>query len=156
MTNSLAQELGKRSPFESGTQEAFLNLVRTVAVLDGEFKSLFRRHGLSPTTYNLLRILRGHRPKGCRCATLREQLVVRVPDITRLVDRLATAGLVTRTTDTNDARAVNVRITPKGLRVLKALDEPVMMLHEQQLGHLSADEIKSLNHLLERSRDRQA
>lgn len=153
MPQSLASEVGKREPFRSGTQEAFLNLIRTVAMLDGDFKCLFRAHGLSPTTYNLLRILRGHRPKGCRCATLREQLVVRVPDITRLVDRLENTGFVIRTADQKDARAVNIRITPKGTRVLKALDEPVLALHDRQLGHLSPEELRTLNCLLERCRE---
>ncbi len=153
MPRTLAQEVGKKNPFHSGAQEAFLNIIRTGALLDGPFKTLFRKHGLSPTTYNLLRILRGHEPTGCRCSTLREQLVVRVPDITRLVDRLRQAGFVTRKPDPKDARAVIVRITSKGLRTLGELDDQVVELHKTQLGHMSDDELGTLNRLLEKARD---
>ncbi len=153
MPPTLAQEVGKKNPFQSGAQEAFLNIIRTGALLDGPFKTLFRQHGLSPTTYNLLRILRGHHPDGCRCSTLREQLVARVPDITRLVNRLCGTGFVTRKPDPADARAVIIRITTKGLRTLEMLDKQVMDLHQLQLGHLSTDELKSLNRLLEKARD---
>jgi len=153
MPRTLAQEVGKKDPFKSKAQEAFLNIIRTGALLDGPFKTLFRKHGLSPTTYNLLRILRGHKAQGCRCSTLRDQLVVRVPDITRLVDRLSDAKFVTRKPDPKDARAVIVRITPKGLRVLDALDDQVENLHHEQLGHLSDDELDTLNRLLEKARE---
>jgi DNA-binding MarR family transcriptional regulator len=153
MPRTLAQEVGKRDPFKSRAQEAFLNVIRTGAMLDGPFKTLFRKHGLSPTTYNLLRILRGHQSHGCRCSILRDQLVVRVPDITRLVDRLCDAKFVTRKPDPKDARAVIVRITAKGLRILDTLDQQVMQLHTEQLGHLSNDELDTLNRLLEKARE---
>lgn len=156
MTRRLAEEVGKRDPFRSKAQEVFLNLSRTGQHLDAPFKTLFRSHGLSPTTYNLLCILRGHRPKGCRCTTLRDELVVRVPDVTRLVDRLCDAGLVVRTPDADDARAVLVRITPVGLKMLEELDEPVLELHEQQLGHMSTEELSTLSDLLERARSDEA
>ncbi|MBX3321616.1 MAG: MarR family transcriptional regulator [Phycisphaeraceae bacterium] len=148
----LAAEIGKKEPFEHAEQEAFLNLMRTVSILEADFKSLFRKHGLSSTTYNLLRILRGHKPHGLRCTQIKCELVSRVPDITRLVDRLEESGLVRRAADPKDARAVVIHITPKGYRVLEKLDEPVTNLHRRQLGHLSPQELAALNDLLAKAR----
>lgn len=152
MPSRLAQEIGKKHPFGLPEQEAFLNLQRTAQALEAEFKVLFRRHDLSLTTYNLLRILRGHGPRGVCCSTIREQLVVRVPDVTRLVDRLVECGLVGREDDPADARAVLVRITRKGLRLLDRLDEPVLELHRRQLSHMTPAQIESLNALLQLAR----
>lgn len=148
----LAAEVGKKTPFACAEQEVFLNLIRTASELEGEFKSLFRAHGLSSTTYNILRILRGHRPEGLRCTQVKSMLVVRVPDVTRLVDGLEEAGLVKRSEDAADARAVVLRITPKGLKLLERLDQPVVELHRKQLGHVPPEELTHLNALLESAR----
>lgn len=153
MARKLADEVGKHQPFRSREQEAFLNLMRTGQQFEGDFKTLFRRFDLSPTAYNLLRILRGHRPIGCRCSTIRDELVVRVPDVTRLVNRLFEMDLVSRAPDPDDARAVLIRITPQGLRRLEQLDDLVMELHERQLGHFTPNELETLIDLLERARD---
>lgn len=152
MPSRLAQEIGKKHPFENPAQEAFLNLQRTAQGLEGEFKGLFRKHGLSLTTYNLLRILRGHRSEGVRCSTIRDQLVVRVPDVTRLVDRMIECELAEREVDPLDARAVLVHITRKGLRLLDKLDEPVLELHRRQFSHMTPEQLETLNELLQLAR----
>lgn len=152
MPSRLAQELGKKQPFALPEQEAFLNLQRTAQALEADFKKLFRKHGLSLTTYNLLRIARGHRPNGVRCSTIRDQLVVRVPDVTRLVDRMVDRGLVERQVDPADARAVLVHITSRGLRLLSRLDKPVEELHRRQLAHMSRGQLDTLNELLQLAR----
>jgi len=74
------------------------------------------------------------------------------PTMTTQVRRLEDAGLVTRTTDPQDARAVLIRITEKGLNLLEGLDEPVLSLHRKQLGHLSREELAELNRLLVKAR----
>lgn len=152
--SSLGEEIGKRHPFESPTQEAFLNLMRTQSVLAAEFAALFRSKGLSDSTYNVLRILRGSGEAGSTCGQIRSMLVSKVPDVTRLVDRLEAAGLVTRNRMDNDGRVVRVRITQAGLERLSELDVPVLELHRGQLGHLSDDELATLSRLLERARRR--
>ena len=93
---TLAQEIGKKQPFESAEEEAFLNIVRTANVLTSDAARFIKRYGLSEPQYNALRILRGHGPRGVPSQTIGEQLVSQVPDITRLVDRLVRAGLAER------------------------------------------------------------
>jgi len=154
----LRQEINKRDPFESPEQEVFLNLVRTQSMLAGEFFALFKKHGLSEAGYNVLRILRGahlqKKARGVRSSEIAGQMVVRVPDVTRLVDRLVDKGLVERTRCTDDRRVVYVAITKPGLKLLDKMDAPVLALHRAQLGHLSERELASLNKLLEKARRR--
>lgn len=148
MTRTLQHEIGKRMPFEHPEEEAFLNILRTAASLEGPMLRLFKQHGLSNSSYNVLRILRGAHPAGRRCGEISKDMVVRVPDVTRLIDRLVTADLVTRERAVDDRRSVLVRITRKGLRVLERLDDPVIGLHKEHLGHLSRGQLDDLNHLL--------
>ena len=152
--NSLQHELGKRKPFELLEEEVFLNLVRTTAQLGSPFAELFKRHGLSEATYNILRILRGHGDPGRSCGQIGEQLVARVPDVTRLIDRLEEAGLVTRNRTTQDRRVVLIQITDSGRQLLNSLDGPVADLHRAQFAHLSRADLKQLNVLLADARSR--
>lgn len=155
MGSSLKDEIGKRRPFDSPEQEAFLNLARTRAVLEGEFAAVFKRSGLSEATYNALRILRGEQQAGAPgvpCQTIGDRLVTRVPDVTRLIDRLERAGLAKRTRTPHDRRIVLVSITRKGLALLDSLDQPVMELHRQTLRHMTREELAELNRLLLKAR----
>ncbi|MBI1189997.1 MAG: MarR family transcriptional regulator [Tepidisphaera sp.] len=129
-----------------------LNLMRTGAMLAGDFAALFKSRGLSEAAYNTLRVLRGAGDTGRPCHEIGEHLVARVPDVTRMVDRLEAAGLVTRERSARDRRVVNVRLTPKGLQVVTELDAPVVQLHQRQLGHLTRAELVELNRLLVKAR----
>lgn len=150
---TLAQEVAKREPFELPEQEAMLNIVRTAGALNADFDRLFRAHGLTDAQYNVLRILRG---VGRRMPSLAitERTVTRVPDITRLVDRLEAAGLVERQRCEEDRRIVYVAITREGLRKLAELDRPVAELHRSQLEHMSRAELRTLSRLLVKARQR--
>ncbi|MEQ8768999.1 MAG: MarR family transcriptional regulator [Phycisphaerales bacterium] len=147
---ALQHELGKRQPFDSASQGAYLNLLRTAADLSGPFDRLFRAEGLSQSSYNALRILRGEGP--CPCQRIAERLVVRVPDVTRLVDRLVSSGLAERHRSGEDRRVVLVSITDSGRTLLDRLDGPVRELHERQLAHMSRKDQEELSRLLELAR----
>lgn len=150
--NSLAAELGKRGPFASPEQEAHLNLAKTASILGSAFDRMFDAHGLSGSSYNILRILRGAKEAGVvygkPCHVIGEQMVARVPDVTRLVDRLEKAGLVERHRCTKDRRVVYVAITAAGMELLARLDAPTVELHRAQLGHMTAEELHELSRLL--------
>jgi DNA-binding MarR family transcriptional regulator len=158
LPGTLKDEIGKRGPFASPEEEAYLNLLRTTAMLGAGWDRLFKEHGLSESTYNILRILRGHAQDsgtanvGISCQTIGEQLISRLPDVTRLVDRLEKAGLVKRSRTPEDRRVVLVGITKKGLATLAALDEPVAALNRRQLAHLSRAELADVNRLLTKMR----
>ncbi|MEM9347294.1 MAG: MarR family transcriptional regulator [Planctomycetota bacterium] len=155
---TLKDDLKKKHGFDSPEQQAYLNLAYTHAELTAAFTHFFKSHGLSEATYNILRVLRGVRrhPENGRdalpCGEIGGRLVTRVPDVTRLIDRLVRAGLVDRIRGEADRRVVLARITTQGLNLLRRLDRPLLDLHEQTLGHLSRNELKQLNTLLERAR----
>jgi len=77
-----------------------------------------------------------------------------VPDVTRLLDRLEASGFVVRTRSEIDRRYVTARITEEGLALLAGLDEPILRMHEQQLGHLSRIDLEQLVESLEKARSR--
>jgi DNA-binding MarR family transcriptional regulator len=145
---NLAEEIGKRRPFDALEQEVFLNLVRTHESLETGFCQLFRKHGLTQAQYNVLRIVRGHEPDGIPSQRIAAEMVTREPDITRLLDRLERAGLARRERSTKDRRVVSVNITAAGRDLLARLDQPVLELHRTQLGHLGRDKLAALNQLL--------
>lgn len=152
MTASLREELHKSQPFDTPEQEAYLNLVRTAQQLIASEECFMHKFGLSGPKYNVLRILRGIGGKGAPCSVIRERMVTRVPDITRLIDRLEADGLVTRHRVEHDRRLVLVRPTKKALSRLNEMDQPLLEVHREQLGHMSVEELNTLSRLLEQAR----
>lgn len=129
------------------SRDVYLELHRLHEAVNGPFSELFRHHGLSQTQFNVLRILRGA-GEPLPCSTIGERLVTRVPDVTRLVDRMERAGLVERVRSEADRRVVLVHITDEGLDTCDLLDEPVLDLHERQLTALSLTKLAELRSLL--------
>ncbi len=152
MTARLQAELKQHKPFASLEQEAFLNLLRTADVLAQGLEQVLKPHGLSPTQYNVLRILRGSGPGGRSCREVAERMLTRDPDITRLLDRLEARGLVTRTREQQDRRVITTRVTRLGLALLARLDEPTAAWHRERLGRLGVKRLKTLIELLEAAR----
>ena len=91
-----------------------LNIQRTFGVLMGPALKLFKKHKLSPPLYNILRILRGVGSDGLPCSQIGDRMVTRVPDMTRLIDRLEQAGWAKRDRSTEDRRAVLITLTAAG------------------------------------------
>lgn len=152
MSSRLQRELKKQHPFDHPEQQAMLNLLRTSDQFQNRFGRLFRQYGLTPSQYNILRILRGAGGP-LPCLEIASRMIQVVPAITGLVDRLARQGLVRRRRSADDRRVVYVELTPEAARLLARLDHPVLELHEQLLGHLSRAELSELNRLLEKARD---
>src|ERR1700741_893663 len=147
----LQQELKKRRPFDSPEQEAILNIARTADRFGICFARLFREYGLTPSQYNVLRILRGE-GKPLPILEVADRMLAAVPGITGLIDRLEGMGLLARERSTEDRRVVFAAITPKGLDLLARLAEPEAALHKRLIGHLSPAELRELSRLLEKSR----
>src|SRR5947209_6598567 len=134
-TPNLQQELKKKRPFDSKEEEAALGLVRTSDQLQIRFARLFREYGLTPSQYNVLRILRGE-GKPLPILEIASRTVTVVPGITGLIDRLEQAGYVNRLRCAKDRRVIYVALTDHATRTLVLLDEPLIALHRQLLGHL--------------------
>ena len=152
MTTRLQQELKKKRPFGSPGQEAALNIVRTSDQLQIRCARLLREHDLTPSQYNVLRILRGE-GKPLPILEIASRTITVVPGITGLIDRLEQAGFVNRVRCEKDRRVIYVALAEKASKALAALDEPLMALHKKLTGHLSQAELKELSRLLEKLRE---
>lgn len=133
-------------------QEAYLSIQRTAALLEHAFESALKPHGITATQYNVLRILRGAEPDGLCRNEIGERLVRKVPDVTRLLDRLEDARFIARSRVGQDRRFVLTRITRAGLRLLDQVEKEIDQIHDCQLGHLDDVQLKTLVSLLAAAR----
>jgi DNA-binding MarR family transcriptional regulator len=149
----LRQAIKQRKPFQSLQQEVFLEVLRTGHALVHDLVELLRPHGLTQPQYNVLRILRGAGAAGLPTGEVGARMVAsREPDVTRLLVRMERRGLIARERPVENRRFVTARITPRGMRLLKALDRPVLDMHAAQLRHMTRRELELLAGLLERAR----
>ena len=151
---NLQAELKQRKPFKSLKEEAHLSIQRTAALLEHAFESALKSHRITATQYNVLRILRGSEPDGLCRNEIGARLVRQVPDVTRLLDRLEEATLISRHRGGNDRRYVTTRITKAGLRLLDQMDQIINETHDEQLGHLDEGQLRELIALLAAVRER--
>ena len=153
MTTRLQDEIKQTRPFASLQQEAYLSIGRTWAAMEHAFAETLKPHGITPTQYNVLRILRGAGDTGlCRSEVI-ERMISRVPDATRLLDRMESANLIVRERSSQDRRFVTTRITPEGRHLLAEMDAPVDALHRRQFGDLEEAELRRLIELLGLARE---
>lgn len=150
---TLRKEIKPARPFTPVEAEVFVSLQRTADRLLQWVEETLKPADLSPTQYNVLRILRGAEPDGLACREIGARMITRDPDITRLLDRLEKRRLVRRARESRDRRVITTRITPRGLRLLQRLDEPVVAAHRAALGHVGNSKLHSLVRLLELARE---
>jgi DNA-binding MarR family transcriptional regulator len=148
MSNELQTELRQRKPFASIAEEAHLNLSRTESQLQAAMEAVLKPYGISGTQYNVLRILRGSAEEGLCRNEIRDRLINRMPDVTRLLDRMEEAGLVVRHRSGDDRRQVSTHLTAKGRELVDSLDAPVHEGHQRNLGHLGEQKLRELIELL--------
>ena len=127
-----------------------LKLGRAHEHLEAGHAALFKEHGLSIPQYNVLRILRGARDEDLACQEVGARMVKRVPDVTRLLDRLEQRGLIERRRCAEDRRVVRTRITAPGLALLETVDGPLRARIRADFAALGAAELAHLDDLLDR------
>lgn len=150
MAGTVARELKQKKPFSSPEQEILLGLLMAAArVVEPWARFLKTTAQLTNNQYNVLRILRGSHPAKLACSDIAERMIERDPDITRLIDRLETRGLVRRSRSRRDRRVVEVGISDKGLALVRGLDAPVQRMPKALLGHLGVERVRQLGSLLE-------
>lgn len=145
----------KQDSFASAGQEAMLNILVTASWIESEMAKVFEGYDVTPAQYNVLRILRGSHPEKLTCSEIGARLLDRTPDVTRLLNRLQKAGLVTRQRAEHDRRVVEVGITPRGLELLGEMQPEVDAAQERVMRHLDDAEHEQLGELLEQLRSDQ-
>jgi DNA-binding MarR family transcriptional regulator len=145
----LRSEIVQRRPFHSIKAEVAVSILRTAALIERHFAQVVARTGVTVQQYNVLRILRGAGDEGLPTLVIRDRMIHAAPGITRLLDKLEKAELARRERTSTDRRQVFCYITPKGIEVLKTLDEEMRRADEMAVGSLNEEEQRQLVKLLE-------
>jgi len=142
----------KQSSFRNEYHKLAVNLIFSHSWLMAKINNLLKKFDITPQQFNILRILRGQYPSSSTVTLLRERMLDKMSDASRLVDRLCKKKLVERRVCENDRRKVDVYITKKGLNLLKDLDKYIIRIDDVLMKNLSEDEAKKLNKLLDKMR----
>lgn len=147
----LEQEI-KQPKFRNEYHKLAVNVLYTNGWLVNLYSNLFSKHDITSNQYNILRILRGQYPNPATVNLLKERMLDKMSDASRLVERLRIKGFIKRDLSSKDRRCVDVIITDKGLHLLKEIDK-LNNKHDSFLKNLSESEAKKLNNLLDKLRD---
>jgi DNA-binding MarR family transcriptional regulator len=147
-TSALGDEIHQIRPFHSAAQEAVVSILRTAAVVQRQIAQVVESTGVTIQQYNVLRILRGAGGAGLPTLAIRDRMIEEAAGITRLLDKLESAGFVMRERSTPDRRQVLCQITPAGLQLLAQLDAPVDAVNEAVVSALDDGEKSALLILL--------
>lgn len=142
----------QQSKFKSPHQKAVLNLLFTANWIQNKQRELFEPYGITNQQYNILRILRGQHPKSISGAEIKNRMLDKNSDVSRLLDRLIGKKLIVKTQCPEDKRASNISIDTSGLELLQKLDADINNL-DKQLILLSKEEAIQLSSLLDKCRD---
>jgi len=137
--------------FDSEYHKASLNVIYTSNYIQGLLKKKTDKEKITLQQYNVLRILRGQKSKPATVNLVKERLLDRMSDVSRIIDRLVQKKLVSRCTSNKDRRAVDIFITPEGLNILAKLDKE-MTINAVLEKKLSDEECRRLNELLDKMR----
>jgi len=136
------------SKFATSKEKALINIIYTANWVNSHQNNFFKPYGISPQQFNILRILRGA-GEAIKVQTIKERMIERAPNVTRLMDKLYDKELINRLPCPNDRRVVHVEITKKGLLLLKNISKN---LKEDLLENLTEEETLQLSNLLDKIR----
>ena len=141
------EHLIKQSKFRDEKHKAIISVLYTANLLNTFHEEYFKKYNLTSQQYNALRILRGQHPQPATVNLIRERMMDKMSDASRIVERLRKAGFVERVVSKTDRRAVDVAITQKGLDVLGEID-----MHDEKTDkptrHFTQEQAKELSDLL--------
>ncbi|NBY24895.1 MAG: MarR family transcriptional regulator [Chitinophagaceae bacterium] len=141
----------QQSQFRNSFQKAAINLLYTSGWLRDRMKVLFDKEDITAQQFNILRILRGSFPTPLSTLQIRDRMLEKMSDTSRLVDRLVVKGLVKKITAETDRRLVDVLITEKGKKLLSRIDAQQTEM-DAILNNLTEKEAEQLSELLDKMR----
>lgn len=137
-----------QSKFVNNKVKALINIIYTANRINSLQNEFFKPFGISPQQFNILRILRGA-GKPIKVQTIKERMIERAPNATRLMDKLCAKNLINRLPCPEDRRVVHIEITNEGLQLLKDIDKD---FKEDLLENLTEEEAIQLSNLLDKIR----
>ncbi|MDX1906138.1 MAG: MarR family transcriptional regulator [Bacteroidia bacterium] len=147
----LEDAIQQKTPFKSPIHKAVVNIIYTHNWLVDQQRDILRYADITPQQYNVLRILRGQRPNPISTSDIRDRMLDRMSDVSRIVARLMKKNLVIRRTCNADKRLVDVLITDEGMALLDSIDTQYPSFEGSTL-NLSPEEAHQLNELLDKMR----
>ena len=148
----LEERIKQNRPFRNQGERLAVNILYTANWLLERFKGHLDIFDITQQQYNVLRILRGQHPNAISTSDIKERMIDKAPDTSRIVDRLITKGLVEKAVCGSDKRRVDVCITKKGMKLLQDIDADEMRI-ENFTKQLSKKECETLNELLDKLKD---
>ena len=139
------------SRFESGYQQAIVNVVYTSNWCNDQLKQALVPYNITTQQFIVLRILRGQHPKPCTISLLKSRILDKMCDASRIVDRLVQKELVLKSMNKSDKRAADILITEKGLEMLQQM-QGTIDLSAPVSSNLTLEEAELLNALLDKMR----
>lgn len=146
------EEAIKQKTFSDEKEKLAVNLTYTANWLNSQVKALLKKYKLTPQQYNVLRILRGQSPNPSSVLLIKDRMLDKESNVSRLIDKLVSSKLVTRKQCPNDRRQLDVTITEKGIEMLGDLDNRMRQLFNEIL-NVSESEASSLNSTLDKVRN---
>jgi DNA-binding MarR family transcriptional regulator len=146
------EEAIRQSSFRNEHHKAAVNLLYTYNMVSGSIQKILNEEGLTMQQFNVLRILRGQHPGPATNSLIRERMIDKNSDVTRIIDRLLKSGHVKRTLSRTDRRRVDIVITEKGMEALARIDKRNDEL-DSIMAALNEEEVRLLNGLLDKLRD---
>ncbi len=150
MNMSLEIDIHQRE-FRNENHKALLNIIHTYNFLVGKMNDLFKNYEVTRQQYNVLRILRGQYPGHASIFLIRERMLDKMSDASRMVERLRLKDLIVRRDGAQDKRCVEVIITEKGLQLLEAMELEVESL-DRLFTHIDTQDIYQMNGVLDKIR----
>jgi MarR family transcriptional regulator, 2-MHQ and catechol-resistance regulon repressor len=141
----------KQTQWKSEFQKLTLNVMLTNNWLAEKVIEILKLYNITLKQFNVLRILRGQQPEPITIHEIRNRMIDKMSDVSRIVDRLLIKGLVIRELCKENRRAVDVYISENGLKLLEELDS-IEDSMEQILGDISEQEAKTVNEILDKMR----
>jgi MarR family multiple gene transcriptional regulator MgrA len=151
MSNNIEKLISQKA-FNDEYHKGLVSLIFVGNWIESRHQQFFKKFDITMQQFNILRILRGQHPQTANINTLKERMLDKMSDVSRLVERLRKAELVERKNCESDRRAVDVKITNKGLQLLKTIDDEMEILNKC-VKALSEKEITQLNKLLDKMLD---
>lgn len=149
LPRSVRLDIRQSRPFRSTAQEAAIALLRTASVVGRTYTRVLEAYDLSFAQYNALRIVRGAGTGGIPTLAIRERMIEEGTTITRLLDKLETAGLIRRERSVPDRRQVYCFATTAGKRLLDRVDPQVDAADEEAMAALDARQLAQFLELLD-------
>jgi len=140
-----------QSKFNSAQEKAIVNIIYTANAIEDAFKKALKVHGISLPQYNVLRILKGRKDGHATCGDLKDVMLDKNPDITRLCDKLVEKKLILRNNNKTNRRQILLKISDKGIQALEEIN-PMFELVNINLRSVDDTELLQLSDILDKVR----